>query len=225
MTIDLKNSVCVFDLDDTLYLEIDYVHSGIQHVKDLCLRLGLIEVCQVGQKFEPNIKAGTVISDLRQHLKLPITIEPTLLWAYRLHQPNIKLEQAVDETIEWARRSCKAVAILTNGRSITQRLKIAALGLSAMPVFISEEYGEEKPSPTMYKAVEKSWPGCGYIYVGDNPEKDFVAANDLGWKTVCVSDKGSNIHPQQCNSNLNLRFTPQITINSLADLPACLNAA
>ena len=36
-----------------------------------------------------------------------------------------------------------------------------------------------------------------YVYVGDNPRKDFLAPNSLGWFTVGIRSSGRNIHPQE----------------------------
>jgi putative hydrolase of the HAD superfamily len=35
-----------------------------------------------------------------------------------------------------------------------------------------------------------------YYYIGDNPQKDFLVPNQLGWESVCLLDDGSNIHEQ-----------------------------
>ena len=37
----------------------------------------------------------------------------------------------------------------------------------------------------------------GFVYVGDNPTKDFIAPNKLGWDTYCLKQDKQNIHPQQ----------------------------
>jgi putative hydrolase of the HAD superfamily len=76
------------------------------------------------------------------------------------------------------------LAILTDGRSVTQRLKLAAVELDFIPLFISEDYQSAKPSPERFVAVEKRWPGCVYVYVADNPVKDFLTPNARGWLTL-----------------------------------------
>jgi putative hydrolase of the HAD superfamily len=89
------------------------------------------------------------------------------------------------------------LAILTDGRSITQRLKLRSLGLQELPAFVSEDFGSEKPEPLRYQRIMEQWPGNRYCYVGDNPHKDFLAPNSLGWTTICLRDDGRNIHPQR----------------------------
>jgi putative hydrolase of the HAD superfamily len=90
------------------------------------------------------------------------------------------------------------MGILTDGRSLTQRNKIAALGLEAWinDIVISEEFGSAKPDERNYRHFEQRFPTAQYVYVGNDVAKDFIAPNRLGWLTVCVRDNGGHIHPQ-----------------------------
>jgi putative hydrolase of the HAD superfamily len=55
-----------------------------------------------------------------------------------------------------------------------------------------------------------------YIYIADNPNKDFVTPNKLGWSSICVLDRGQNIHVQ--NFDLPKDFLPQFFINSFQEI-------
>ena len=55
-----------------------------------------------------------------------------------------------------------------------------------------------------------------YWYIGDNLQKDFVTANRLNWKTICLMDDGNNIHSQ--NVNVDEIYQPQIQIHQLQEL-------
>ena len=93
------------------------------------------------------------------------------------------------------------VAILSDGRSITQRLKLKSVGLEGIPCFISEDYGSVKPDSSRYLAVEDKWPQSKYVYIGDNPEKDFKAPNEMGWLTLgalWVSPRSPSILRPSC---------------------------
>lgn len=62
------------------------------------------------------------------------------------------------------------------------------------------------------------YPECrDFTYVGDNPRKDFIAPNALGWLTVCLKDDGRNIHKQDFTSITALAL-PKKTIESLKEL-------
>ena len=60
---------------------------------------------------------------------------------------------------------------------------VVSLALDNIPLFLSEEYSSVKPNPLRFVEIERRWPGLNYAYVGDNEEKDFIAANSLGWLT------------------------------------------
>ena len=61
----------------------------------------------------------------------------------------------------------------------------------------------------------------GFIYIGDNTKKDFIAPNKLGWETICLRDNGLNIHQQ--NFNLDSSFLPKYMINNLAEIVKIVN--
>jgi putative hydrolase of the HAD superfamily len=190
----LAETVIVFDLDDTLYRELDYQRSGIRAV---CAMLAQIH----GRDIEPELLAfadgggADLWAEACRLLALPDAMISSLLWTYRLHQPGIALDDITRQTIFAARDLCRAVAILTDGRSVTQRLKLHALGLSEFPCFVSEEHGSEKPDLGRFQLLMKQFPGSQYVYVGDNPKKDFIAPNTLGWISIGLRATGSNVHP------------------------------
>jgi putative hydrolase of the HAD superfamily len=88
--------------------------------------------------------------------------------------------------------------ILTDGRSITQRLKLHALGLSHLKAYISEEWASEKPDDRRFRQIMVDFQAASYVYVADNPRKDFVAPNLLDWLTVGLRASGKSIHSQDC---------------------------
>ena len=67
----------------------------------------------------------------------------------------------------------------------------------------------------------KKYPQSKYVYVGDNPVKDFLAPNKLGWMTVCLLDNGQNIHLQ--DFTLSVEFLPQRKIKDITELIDLLN--
>ena len=72
--------------------------------------------------------------------------------------------------------------------------------MDAEDIVISEEFGSEKPALSNYAYFMERYPECqDFTYVGDNPRKDFIAPNALGWMTICLKDDGRNIHRQDYN--------------------------
>lgn len=217
-----SDQVVVFDLDDTLYKERDYVSSGVAAVIKQCQALGLIDQLREDQPFVPDIVGGKFIDALCEHLGLSARLQQSLLWMYRLHEPSICLDEATRAALQNICAKVKSIAIITDGRAASQRLKIKALGLNDIPAFVSEEFEFGKPAPDMFLAVERRWPGCRYAYVGDNTSKDFVAPNALGWLTVGLRDDGSNIHRQRRHTEVMPAYLPRAWVQTFAELPEFL---
>ncbi|MCM2295576.1 HAD family hydrolase [Rhodoferax sp.] len=208
-------TVVVLDLDDTLYKEADYHASGfaevcrwIEQLYGKSLALDLLALQKAG---EPDLLAG-----LCRVAGLPISVKESLLWIYRLHEPAIRLTPFVQDLLERLQTKCN-LAIITDGRSISQRQKIKALGLSRFPAYISEDYGADKPSPLRFELIMRHMPASRQIYVGDNPKKDFLAPNSLGWTTLGLRDDGRNIHSQNLDG-LQPEQLPQFWIDSLDEI-------
>lgn len=211
-----KQSFVVFDLDDTLYKEKSYNVSGLNAVSAFVKKiyendLGnlLVEWQQAGIK--------DIWQNLCHHLQLNTSVKESFLWIYRLHQPNISLSKETKEILHLIQQSTAGIAILTDGRSTTQRLKIAALGLDQLPAFISEDWQSEKPDPKRFIEISHRYKADNYVYIGDNPKKDFKAPNELGWHTIGLIGDSENIHSQSVE-NLEQIFLPNIWVESLDNL-------
>jgi putative hydrolase of the HAD superfamily len=65
----------------------------------------------------------------------------------------------------------------------------------ASPIVLTSSLGSGygKPHPRAYRYVEQCTPADIYVYIADNPEKDFEAPAHLGWKTVRVRRR-SGLH-------------------------------
>jgi len=134
-----------------------------------------------------------------------------------LHRPDIELDLHVNHVVREVASLARQVVILTDGRSVSQRMKLNALGLMDFPVYISEEHSSAKPEELRFSLIMSDYPAGKYAYIADNPAKDFVAPNQLGWKTVGVIDSGRNVHRQQ-QSGLENLYNPDVWINSVVDL-------
>lgn len=196
MLSDLRRAVVVFDLDDTLYPEADYVDSGVRRV---CEEIEAL----YGKKIHPNLSKALVqdpkvdwLALACQQVKLPSSAKDSLLWLYRLHIPDIRLPTHAREVLNSIQSASKKVAILTDGRSITQRLKLRALGLGDLDAYISEDYGAPKPCPDRFRAIQEDYPAQHYIYVADNVQKDFLGCNPLGWIGIGMRANERNVHSQ-----------------------------
>ena len=212
MKIKLAEAYFVFDLDDTIYKEIDYKISGINYL-----------VKQISKIYGVNLEGSSFynmdnfIQEIQCQLEIPSEVALSFLWQYRNHNPKIDIKKDIKDMLYHIKKNSSGIAILTDGRSITQRKKIRALGLEDIPVYISEEYESEKPDHKRFKMIESSNPSLNYIYVGDNVSKDFITPNKMGWVTIGIKDNGLNIH-QQSISDFSEDYLPNFWIESIADL-------
>lgn len=188
----------VFDLDDTLYPEAEYAASALRFVGQLVTDLFGIPGVEV-ELAELNLHGNSnPIGTMWLSRALPNAALGGAIEAMRSHRPEIALSPATRRTLTALRMAKTQWSILTDGRSITQRQKIVALGLmDAAGVYISQERGVAKPESAAYIQVMSDFPEAeGFVYVADNPLKDFVAANKLGWRTIMLRDAGLNLHKQ-----------------------------
>ena len=196
MLIDLARTVVVFDLDDTLYLEADYVDSGIRHVCELIHSLYDMDHYSAIQESRLQNVNRDWLAVACELTSLNLSVKESLLWMYRLHLPDISLTDSCLSALNKIQSAAQAVAILTDGRTVTQRLKLAALGLSDWKAYISEDYGSTKPAPDRFIAIQNDFPADQYVYIADNLKTDFLGCNPLGWITVGMRGTDRNIHSQ-----------------------------
>jgi putative hydrolase of the HAD superfamily len=55
-----------------------------------------------------------------------------------------------------------------------------------------------------------------FIYIADNPNKDFITPNKLGWTTICLLDRGQNVHEQIFTNSI--EFNPHFVIKSFDEI-------
>jgi putative hydrolase of the HAD superfamily len=209
--------VFVFDLDDTLYKEIDYLKSAYIGIAEKLQEFGVVDAYpQMLAWYEAK---QNVFNKINGYYHLNIQIPDFLNW-YRYHLPRIALSDGVDELLKSIIASGNKVGLITDGRAKTQRNKIEALGLSKYidpdDILISEEFGSEKPNARNYQYFMDKYPRSEFVYVADNPRKDFVSPNKLGWMTIGLLNDGRNIHPQ--NLNIEKEYLPKTWVKSLNEI-------
>ena len=99
MKMNAENCVVVFDLDDTLYQEEDYFHSGVNAVAAKLEQLYKIDARRLLSKLISGGEAD-LWGAVCEELKLPIEVKESLLWEYRLHSPSISLRRSVQNFID-----------------------------------------------------------------------------------------------------------------------------
>lgn len=199
-----RHRIAVFDLDDTLYHEHDYVVSAFSYIaRDLSHRYALDYDAMVGTM----MSAGNPFDNLLRyisHTATPITEDVAwLVDTYRNHPPTLELSADAKRTIEMLQAHNVELAIITAGRVTSQNNKIKALGLNRIVkpenIIVSEAVEGDKLSGKPFELlVAQAGPDNEYTYIGDNPAKDFVWPNRHNWTTIALADtSGINIHRQE----------------------------
>lgn len=216
--------VIAFDLDDTLYKEADFARSAYREVAAIVAAGFPTGENEAFEAMSTALERGeNPFSALEATVGQPLPIKE-LVERYRRHLPTIELDSATEDTLRLLRGKGHRLCLVTDGRSLTQRNKIAALRLEELiepdGILISEETGSDKYSPDNFHEIERLFPGERYAYVGDNPEKDFLHPNKMGWLTICLKDDGRNIHRQ---TDFGEDHRARLTIGSLAGLPSIID--
>ncbi len=184
----------IFDLDDTLYREKQFIRSGFRAVGEFLKRPDAAD--KLWTFFTNNEPAiDTYLDQIGQSGK-----KADCLKIYREHKPELTLIDGVAEMIRNLRSKGLKIGIITDGRPIGQRNKILALGLEQMvdDIIVTDELGGEqfrKPCDIAFRIMQRKWriPFEQIIYIGDNVNKDFQAPRQLGmqWKLI---DNGEGLY-------------------------------
>ncbi|MDQ2770460.1 MAG: HAD family hydrolase [Bacteroidota bacterium] len=190
----VERSVLVFDLDDTLYPELSYVHSGFRAVAAfLSPLLGeSAEALAAGMVAEEAAQGRGQVFDnvLRRHGRWSKTLVAACLRTYRQHQPEISLFPDAERAL--TRLAHLPLYIVTDGHKEVQARKVAALGLAGRVrhAYLTNRYGRHraKPDPHVFQLIcRREGVTPFYVtYVGDNVRKDFVGIKPLGFNTVRI---------------------------------------
>lgn len=181
----------VLDIDDTLFLERDYAKSGFQAVE---AHFGIHRFAEVAwQAFEEGVR-GNIFNVALERLGIDtnsVSI-PELVRIYREHEPQIQLLDDAKWFLETHRDLI--AGFVTDGPASSQKAKAKALGLAEFgPVCFTADFGEGfgKPHPRGFEWVCSQTPAAQYMYVADNPTKDFQGPRQLNWQTVRILRPGS----------------------------------
>lgn len=211
-----SNSFFIFDLDDTLYFEIDFLKSAF---KSISLELEADDHSRLLQKMLEIYHSGGNTFDflVENYSRRNITIE-NLLSLYRNHFPEISLRGGVMEMFIKIKNNNGRIGIISDGRSISQRNKIKALGIERYidKILISEEFGYEKPESSVFESFMSKTKKEKFYYFGDNIRKDFIAPKKLFW--CCIGVFGEKNLSKFKLSDFSEEYLPHFYINDFTEI-------
>ena len=187
----------VFDLDDTLYPEADFVQGGLIAA---ARELGVPEAEGVFLDILRNEGPLHVFDSGLRQLGIPRTPAQiaSLVGAFRSHRPSLRPFAGTRQMLARLRQSGLKLALLTDGYLEVQQRKIESLGIANMfdqVLFTSDVEGRPmpKPDPGPFHLLQARFGvECEtVVMVGDRPDKDFPAPDLLGWRTLRTRHPGA----------------------------------
>lgn len=218
----------VFDLDDTLYPERQFAISGFRACERWLEREHGVTRPVVGEMtrlLDDGYMRALFVEVLADRLPdhTPATLE-AFIDVYRLHEPEIALyDDAAAALDHFEARG--PIGLITDGQHEVQSAKVRALRLEprfAHIVYTGALGGGRafaKPHPKSYELIEAAIgaPGDRFLYVGDNPAKDFVTPNARDhWISVQIH-RPQRIHMRAATA---AGGEAEHVIHALTELPA-----
>jgi putative hydrolase of the HAD superfamily len=214
----------VFDLDDTLYPEVDFVTGGYRAVaRYVCEKYGgsYNEIfCAMMTRFTNEGRRSVFPMVVERFLDPGVPVAE-LVEVYRRHIPEIHMFPGYSCLLQELSRNYR-LGILTDGLPEVQKRKVRALGLEHLvdKIIYTWDYGSEmeKPHPMTFSLMLdylRAEP-INALYVGDNPAKDCKGAHQAGMKFAQLRA------PSCCDTAAGSVEKPEFVIDSLYQLPRIL---
>lgn len=193
----------IFDLDDTLYPEEEFVMSGFRTVaKHLAKKYGL-NSSKIFNTLKSDFDQGARGKNfdlLLEKLNLPKRELKQLITIYRNHKPKVKLFSDAKKILKYLKENREVkIGLISDGPVKTQKNKLKMLKIEKIfnKIVLNDSLGKKyrKPHQRSFKLILKKLKvkPKETIYVGDNPEKDFIGAKKMGIFTIRIK-RGEGIY-------------------------------
>ncbi|SFG75050.1 FMN phosphatase YigB, HAD superfamily [Lachnospiraceae bacterium C7] len=194
--------VVIFNLDNTLYPEIDYIQSGCKAVAEKACSIfrGAVYEQVYEELVEKTVAKKPAIQQLVKQFATGLSIKrqydltQMFINTYRQHNPKIGMTSETNELFDEIRRRGLQIGIITDGRGDIQRKKLEKLGLindaRISEIIITDELAGKTgnpsafrmPNPIAFEIIRQRFavPYHRMIFVSNNMAKDFEAPQRLG---------------------------------------------
>lgn len=220
----------IFDLDDTLYDEIDYCKSGFtcvaEFLSDQLDEQSAEHIFGIIWKHFANGNHTKTFNATLDELGISYydKLIDYMVRVYRNHLPNIKLPPDSGDVL-YRLNTKYTLGLLTDGFLPAQQLKVQALGIEKYfnCIIYTEELGRSfwKPSTRGFEKIlhNLNTKPENAVYIADNEKKDFIAPNKLGLATIQLN-RPARIHR---NISRDLNAPAQHKIDQIGRLPTLLD--
>ncbi|MGL5933444.1 MAG: HAD family hydrolase [Cetobacterium sp.] len=220
----MSKKIIIFDLDDTLISEREYIKSGFDIIALELSKKYKVEFVLIREEMDKLFLEDSKNLFNRVLDKFNCDYDQdyiiSLIKLYRNHTPKIKLYDDAKKILEYLKDNGYSMGLITDGYKESQRKKIEVLDIQKYfeQIIVTDELGREfwKPSKVPYSLMKENF-RCDYkdmVYIGDNIQKDFVTANCLGIETIqIVRENGVYI-----NIIEDVKYHAKIKIKSLDEI-------
>jgi putative hydrolase of the HAD superfamily len=219
----------VFDMDDTLYDEIEYYKSGFRAVARIVAKTqGLVDEKKLYDVLWGLFSKGNHTTTFNMAFgQLGLACDDkfirSVVQSFRLHRPLIAMPAETENVLKTLYGQY-TLALLTDGYMPAQRFKVQSLGIEKYfrCIIYTEELGRKywKPSTVGFEKILDvlKTEGKNCVYVADDLTKDFIAPNKLGFGTIQLI-RPNGIHHDKAPDEY---AKPKYVIKSLDELPRLL---
>ena len=216
----------IFDLDDTLYPEQQFALPGYRAVADKVLRDLGVDIYPTLERLLERGPQNDIFRTAIQEFSLEAD-EPyvkQLVSVYRGHPRVLCPFPEVRGTLTELKSSYK-LGLISDGNLQVQCQKFSDIGLKELfdATVFTDIWGRSfwKPHTRGFEECARllSLRSVDCVYVGDNPEKDFIGARRSGMRTIRVR-RASTLHYHVVTSGSN---DADCEISSLESISTVLN--
>ncbi len=224
----------IFDLDDTLYNQIQPFKRAVVQFMDIPSdELELLYIAfryRADELFEASVKGTLSMKDMHTYrmraafrdMEMDITNEMAyaIQEAYAYQQGHLELTTGSKELFAHCQEKGIAVGLITNGPHLHQMKKIQNLNLHRfIPehlMLISGQVGMTKPDTGIFRLMEKrlNLNPEDICYLGDSYENDVIGAKAAGWKAIWFNHRGRSVTDHS--------YTPDYTVTDFKAVQAWL---
>lgn len=214
----------IFDLDDTLYNERTYVECAMLNVAEYFHKkygfdkeeayaelIHILDERGRGRVFDEFMKMHNIDEEVMNVVEV-----------YRDTRPSLNLYNDARDVINELKSRNILLGIITDGCSRVQHNKVSGLNIEEKfdDIIITDDYeNAAKPSIIPYKMILEKHSNISAdecIYIGDNPNKDFIGAKKLGMATArIIREAGMHM-----NTKVSSESEADIIIHSLMEVLA-----
>ncbi|WP_342042722.1 HAD family hydrolase [Bacillus sp. OTU2372] len=210
-----------FDLDDTLYDQLQPFQEAYTRVFSTFTDISILELFKKSREYSDKVFALTEsgemsLEKMHQYRMInafkdfgyTITTEEAddFQKEYKDQQYKVTLIPEMKNILQYLSNKGIPVYVTTNGPSAHQRLKLESLNLSQWfpknNIYISSEVGYAKPHKDFFDYVngKTNTSGSDSYMIGDSFENDIIGAHNAGWSSIWINNKKKartieHIHP------------------------------